>query len=89
MEGTVEYEAGEINSYAYYSLRFYYINSSGHTAVEVKLEENVATEFRPEEKSKLSLELLFEPNELDIIQRQLMALAKNEKGKAVLKGKNA
>ena len=82
------YEAGKKDSYAYYSMRFYQIDNFGHIGVLICLEENVSTEYRAEEKDKISLELLVEPSAIDIFQRELIHLAQNQNGNATLYGKN-
>src|SRR5215204_2209565 len=48
----VFYESGEKDSYAYFSLKFYPVGSAGVIGVQIHLEENVPTQYRPEEKSK-------------------------------------
>src|SRR5687768_11814895 len=54
------YESGEKDSYAYFSLRFYPVSPNGLIGVQIHLEENVPTQYRPEEKSKLTLEIIAE-----------------------------
>ena len=49
------HEAGQKNSYAYFGMKFYCIDNAGHVGVQVNLEENVATQYRKEEKDKLNL----------------------------------
>ena len=71
---TVEFSAGRKDSYAYAKMRFYCFTASGHTAGRIKLESNVATEFRPEEKNKIELELQFEAAALDSFILQLRKL---------------
>lgn len=80
------YQAGERDSYAYFSMRYYVIGFTRLIGVEIELEENVATEFRPEEKSKLKLEIIVEPSAIDKFQKELTTLAKNQDGKATLYG---
>lgn len=81
------YQAGDKDSYAYYSIRFYPLGLAGLVGIQVHLEENVATDYRPEEKSKLVLELVVEPNAIDIFQQQLFTLAEKQEGIAKLKGR--
>jgi len=50
------------------------------------MEENVSTEYRKEEKDKLSMELIVKPNAIDIFCRELKTLAEKEDGIAELKG---
>ena len=80
------HKAGQKDSYAYFSMRFYCIDDIGHLGLEVNLEENVSTQFRPEEKHKLKLELKIEPAAIDIFQRELIQLAKEQNGIAILRG---
>ena len=80
------HECGEKDSYAYFEMRFYQIGFSGQVGVQISLEEKVATEYRQEEKDKLKMELIVEPNAIDIFQNELMRLAQNEDGEAELKG---
>lgn len=82
------YEAGEKDSYSYFSMKFYCIDSAGHIGLEVNLEENVATEFRHEEKDKLKLEIIVEPAAIDNFQKELLRLATQQEGKAVLLGRD-
>ena len=83
---TLFYEMGEKESYSYFSMRLYSIDSSGHIGLEINIESNVTTEYRLEEKNKLKLEIIVEPNAIDNFQRELLHLAKNEEGVAVLYG---
>lgn len=88
-DSVLKYEAGDKMSYAYFSMRFYCMDSVGHTGVQVHIEDNVATEYRSEEKSELKLEIKFEPSAIDTFQAELVTLAKNGEGKAVLIGQKA
>lgn len=69
-------------------MNFYYIDNAGHIGVEINLENNVATEFRHEEKNKLKLEIIVEPNAIDNFQRELSNLATTQKGTANLYGRD-
>lgn len=80
------YEIGRQDSYAYFSARFYPIGRSGLVGVEMNFESNVSTEFRPEEKNKLKLEIIVEPNSIDNFQKQLVQMGKTEDGIAILYG---
>jgi hypothetical protein len=80
------HSAGEKDSYAYCEMMFYIIDPAGKIGVLVKLEENVSTEYRENEKDKLKLELIVEPAAIDIFQKELQTLASNEEGKARLNG---
>lgn len=83
---TVNFSAGEKDSYAYASMRFYCFTASGHTATRIELESNVATEYRDEEKDRIQLELQFELAALDSFVLQLQKIVNNHEGKAVLSG---
>ncbi|MDQ0781089.1 hypothetical protein [Chryseobacterium sp. W4I1] len=80
------YEAGEKDSYAYFSMKYYPIDNSGHIGVEINIESNVSTIYRPEEKNKLKVEIIVEPSAIDNFQNELFNLAKNEDGTAILFG---
>lgn len=80
------YEAGEKDSYSYFSMKYYPIDNNGHIGVEINIESNVSTIYRPEEKDKLKLEIVVEPSAIDNFQRELFTLAKNEDGIATLFG---
>lgn len=82
------HEAGQKNSYAYFGMKFYCIDNAGHVGVQVNLEENVATQYRKEEKDKLTLEILVEPNAIDNFQKQLLQLAIKQDGTATLYGRD-
>ena len=82
------HEAGFKDGYAYFSMSFYSIDNAGHIGVEINLEDNVATEFRHEEKDKLKLEIIVEPNAIDTFQKELSQLAKNQTGTAILYGRD-
>lgn len=80
------YEAGIKDDYSYFSMKYYPIDKNGHIGVEINIESNVSTTFRPEEKNKLKLEITVEPNAIDNFQKELLRLAKNEDGIATLFG---
>jgi hypothetical protein len=82
------HDAGFKDGYAYFSMNFYCIDNAGHIGVEINLEDNVATEFRHEEKDKLKLEIIVEPNAIDTFQRELSQLATTQKGTAILYGRD-
>ncbi len=82
----LSHSCGEKDSYAYFEMNFYPIGTSGIVGVQIILEENVATEFRKEEKDKLVMELIVEPNSIDRFQNELLRLAQNEEGTAELIG---
>ncbi|MCW3074148.1 MAG: hypothetical protein JWP69_1217 [Flaviaesturariibacter sp.] len=85
---TLFYESGKKDSYAYFSLKFYPVGTNGLIGVQINLEENVTTAFRPEEKSKLILEIIIEPSALDEFQKFLKTMAVKQSGKAQLVGRN-
>lgn len=80
------YECGKQDSYAFFKMRFYKIGITGIVGVQINLEENVPTEYRQEEKGKLEMELIVEPNAIDSFQKELKKLAMTESGSAFLKG---
>ena len=82
------YELGKKDSYAYCSIRFYCIDNIGHIGVEINIEENVSTEYRLEEKSKVKMEIQVEPNAIDNFQKSLLNIAKIQEGKAILYGRD-
>lgn len=86
-EDKYEYSAGNKDSYALLSMKFYTIDKAGHTATQICMEDNVSTEYRPEEKNKIQLEMQFEPAQLQIFVDQLLVMAKEENGSSELKGK--
>ena len=47
-------------------MEFYKIGLTGKCGLQITMEENVATEYRKEEKDKLTMELIVEPNSIDI-----------------------
>ena len=83
---TLFYEKGEKDSCAYFSMKYYIIRWSGYLEVEICLESNVSDEYRQEEKSKVKLEIIVESNAIDNFQRELLHLAKNKEGSAILYG---
>ncbi len=66
-------------------MEFYKIGPTGKCGVLITMEENVSTEYRKEEKHKLSMELIIEPNAIDVFCRELKSLAKKEDGIEELK----
>ena len=81
----VSHSSGEKDSYAYFKMEFYKIGLTGKCGALITMEENVSTEYRKEEKDKLSMELIIEPNAIDIFCRELKSLAEKEDGIAELK----
>jgi hypothetical protein len=80
------YEAGKKDSYSFFSMKFYKIDSAGHIGVEILLEENVSTEYRLEEKDKLKVEIIIVPSAIDDFQKELINMAKNGEGVSILNG---
>ncbi|WP_197275389.1 hypothetical protein [Nonlabens sp. YIK11] len=66
-------------------MEFYKIGLTGKCGLQITLEENVATVYRKEEKDKLTMELIVDPNSIDIFCRELKVLAQKESGIAELK----
>jgi hypothetical protein len=87
-DSTLTHEAGERDSYSFFSMKFYTIDSAGHLGVQVSIESNVPTKFRPEEKDKLTMELKTEPSCVDTFIKSLVTLVKNRDGEAILNGVN-
>lgn len=85
----VKHSCGKKDGYAYFEMKFYKIGVSGTCGVLISMEENVATEYRKEEKDKLTMELIVEPNAIDIFCKELRNLASKEEGDAILKGISA
>ena len=69
-------------------MTFYCIDNSGHIGVKIELEENVATNYREEEKDKIKLEIIVVPSGIDKFQKQLLELATTQKGIATLFGQD-
>jgi len=82
----ITHSCGEKDSYAYFEIEFYKIGPTGRCGALITMEENVSTEYRKEEKDKLSMELIIELNAIDIFCRELKVLAQKEDGIAELKG---
>ncbi len=76
---------GEKDGYAYFEMEFYKIGLTGKCGVLITMEEHVPTEFRREEKDKLKMELIVEPNSIDIFCRELKKMVEQERGCAELK----
>ncbi len=82
----ISYSCGVKDGYAFFRMDFYRIGRSGICGVLVTMEESVSTEYRKEEKHKLSLELIIESHSIPIFCRELKNLAVNQNGSAVLMG---
>ena len=81
-----EFTAGERDSLSFLSIRFYSFDAAGHTALHASMESNVPTEYRPEMKSKLQVEMQFEANQIDAFANRLLTMVKAQDGCAVLEG---
>ncbi len=80
------YKLGIQNGYAFCSIRFYCIDNFGYIGVEIILEDNVNTNFRNEEKSKVKLEIMVEASGIDNFRQALSTLSKKQEGIAILYG---
>jgi len=85
---TIFYELGEKDCYAYFSMKYYSIGKSGYIGVEINLESDVPTVYRQEEKNKIKLEIIVEPNAIDNFQKELFYIASREEGVATLLATN-
>tara|TARA_B100000809_G_C14967302_1_gene469574 strand:+ start:369 stop:539 length:171 start_codon:yes stop_codon:yes gene_type:complete len=56
-------------------MKFYKIGLTGKCGLQIILEENVATEYRKEEKDKLTMELIVEPNSIDIFCQEFKTIS--------------
>ena len=82
----VAFSAGKPDSYSFLGVDFYCIDSAGHAAAQITIESNVPTDYRPEEKHRVRLEMQFEPVALDEFLRGLQRLISAQAGDAVLPG---
>lgn len=82
------FDAGERNSYSYFSMRFYSIDQGGLVGVEIYIESNSSANERPEKKGNLKAEVIVEPSAIDNFQRELKHLAINQNGSAILFGRD-
>ena len=84
---TLTHSCGKKGDYAFFEMKVYQIGLSGIVGMQISLEENVySTSFRAEEKAKLIMELIVEPNAIDKFQKELVTLANTEEGIAELIG---
>ena len=81
----VTHSCGKKDSSAYFEMEFYKIGSTGKCGVLITMEENVSTGHRKEERDKLSMELIIEPNAIDVFCLELKSLAEKVDGIAELK----
>ena len=85
---TLLHEAGEVDGYAYFQMKFYPFGHAGYIGVEVSLEENVFPPYREIEKVKLKLEIVVEPHAVDVFQKALVQLARKQDGMVTLHGRD-
>ncbi len=83
---TLFYENGKRDDYAFFSMKLYAIDTSGRIGVSINLESNTSTDDRKEEKNKVELEIIVEPAAIDNFQRELVHLAWQQVGIAILYG---
>jgi hypothetical protein len=79
------YELGGKDSYAYFSMKFYCLDTAGHTGLRIDMEENTSPD-QPTEKDKVSLQIPVELNAVDDFQKRLLQLAIKKDGKVMLQG---
>lgn len=83
----IVYEAGsEESPYGYCGLRFYCFDSAGHTAVIVKLINEIASNVPDDNRCQVVMKLQFEAISLDSFKNSLIHALKAGKGKATLRG---
>lgn len=80
----IVHSCGKKDSFSFFEMKFYNIGLTGKCGVLITMEENVPTEYREEEKDKLSMELIVEPHAIDIFCSELKILAQKEEGSAEL-----
>ena len=76
-DSKLNYECGEKDNNPFFHVSFYLANTESVVGVQITLEE---------EKDKLVMDLIVEPNSIDIFQKELIQLANNEEGTAELIG---
>jgi len=83
----IKYETGQQDSsFGYFGMKCYPIGELGIIGVQITLENKAATAYRLEEKDKLTMELIVEPNAIDVFQREWLELIKKEDREAELVG---
>jgi hypothetical protein len=82
------HEAGEMDGYAYFQMKFYPFGHASYIGVQVSLEENVYPPYREVEKVKLKLEIVVEPHAIDVFQKALSQLARKQEGTVTLYGRD-
>jgi len=82
------YESGVEDGYASFSMHFYCIDNAGHIGVGIHLEDSFGREFNHEEKNKITIEIMVEPNAIDNFQKELIHLATKQEGIAILYGRD-
>ena len=80
-------EAGKNETaYGYCKLRFYCIDSLGHTAVQVSLANEIAGNEKSDNRNFAPFKVQFEAHELDIFVASLTKALESGEGTATLKG---
>ncbi len=86
-EATVTFEAGKDEpAHGYCKLHFYCFDSSGHTAVQISLANELASNENEDNWCKVVLKMQFEPVELDKFVSTLSEAINIGSGVATLKG---
>lgn len=88
-EAVLVHEAGEMDGYAYFQMKFYPFGHAGHIGVQVSMEENILPPYREIEKVKLKLEIVVEPHAIDVFQKALAQLARKQEGIVTLNGRDS
>ncbi|GAA4042621.1 hypothetical protein GCM10022409_30690 [Hymenobacter glaciei] len=87
-DGVLVHEAGEIDGYAYFQMKFCPFGNAGYISVQVSLEENIFPPYREIEKVKLKLEIVVERHAIDVYQKALLQLARKQEGAVTLYGRD-
>lgn len=85
LDQTLVYTCGVKSGYSFFQMKFYPIGLSGIVGVHIVIEENLySNSNRVEEKGSVSMELIVEPNAIDIFRKELATLGRTEEGSAKL-----
>ncbi len=80
-------EAGADTGIGWTVLRFYPVDKSGHTVCHIRLAtRRAATNARPEETWRLSVEMPTDPGQIERFARRLLSLSETLDEEAVLQG---
>jgi len=82
----VAFSAGEADSYSFLGVDFYCFDLAGHAAAQITIESKVPTNWRPEQRHRVRLEMQFEPVALDEFSSALNRLISAQAGDAILNG---